>query len=286
MIPKRFIKYHGLGNDFPVFFGGMSGCRSFSPERVAELCHRGKGIGADGVMLARPSEVADVRMELINSDGSTPEMCGNGLRCFVKFAVEELGIRSNPLAVETNGGVRLCFWSGVSADVVNDVKVDMGRPSFERGVIPMTGKGSSQDVAIDSDGHAFVVQGVNTGNPHMVIFGDASLARARTHGPTLTDHPMWPLGTNVEFAEVLGPQVVKLTVWERGCGLTQACGTGATATVVAAIRLGLCAFDTSVTVRLPGGDLQITVEADFRTAWMEGPVALAYRGETEEATGA
>jgi diaminopimelate epimerase len=279
VIPRRFIKYHGLGNDFPVFFGGMEGCQGFTPAQVAELCHRGKGLGGDGIALARPSDRADIRMDLINSDGSIPEMCGNGLRCFVKFAVEELSMSSNPLSVETNGGVKLCHWEGRSPGRVDSVRVDMGRPSFERSVIPMTGSGSAENITIDCDGRSFTVTGLNTGNPHMVIFGDASLATAKRYGPSLTHHPMWPKGTNVEFAEIVGETVINVSVWERGCGLTQACGTGATATATAAVRLGRCRFDVPITVHLPGGDLSITVESDFQTTWMEGPVAEVFRGE-------
>ena len=278
MIPQSFIKYHGLGNDFAIFFGGMNGCPPFSTSLVAELCRRGPGIGGDGICLARPSSIADVRMELINSDGSIPEMCGNGLRCFVKFAVEELGMTANPLQVETNGGVKACYWVGRQKDVVDSVKVDMGRPSFARDVIPMTGEGPTENVQIESHGNTFTVTGVNTGNPHMVIFGDASLEIAKSHGPHLTHHPMWPKGTNVEFAELIGPQEIQVSVWERGCGLTQACGTGATATAASAIRLGHSPFDEPITVHLPGGDLVITVEKDYETAWMEGPVVELYRG--------
>jgi diaminopimelate epimerase len=278
MIPQRFVKYHGLGNDFAIFFGGWDGCAPFPASRVAELCRRGPGIGADGICLARTSAHADVRMELINSDGSTPEMCGNGLRCFVKFAVEELGLTMNPLKVDTNGGVKVCYWSGRTGGAVDSVRVDMGKPTFDRQAIPMTGEGSTKDIRIDSNGHSFVVNGVNTGNPHMVIFGDASLDAAKTHGPTLTHHPMWPKGTNVEFADVLNSRELQVSVWERGCGLTQACGTGATATATAAIRLGHCEFDTPITVHLPGGDLVITIEEGYKTAWMEGPVVELYRG--------
>ena len=277
MIPKSFIKYHGLGNDFAIFFGGMDGCPSITSAEVAELCKRGPGIGGDGICLARTSEVADVRMELINSDGSIPEMCGNGLRCFVKFAVEELDMRMNPLRVETNGGVKACYWVGRKEGVVDSVKVDMGRPNFERAVIPMTGEGTSANVDIECQGRKFTATGVNTGNPHMVIFGDASLELAKEFGPYLTHHPMWPEGANVEFAEVLQPDEIKVSVWERGCGLTQACGTGATATATAAIRHGHSRFSTPITVHLPGGDLVITVEEDYQTAWMEGPVVELYR---------
>lgn len=274
----RFVKYHGLGNDFILFDGGLAGARPFDAEEVRRLCHRGLGIGGDGVMLVRPSERAAFRMELSNSDGSIPEMCGNGLRCFVKHAVEEHDARDNPLAVETNGGVKLCHWRCDDEGRVTSVRVDMGAPAFERARVPMTGQGSARDVELTCLGRRFVATGVNTGNPHMVIFGEASQELARRYGPRLTVHPWWPLGANVEFAAERGPREFDVVVWERGCGLTQACGTGATAVVAAAAEAGRVQLDVPITVHLPGGDLQITIEADFRTAWMEGPAVEVYRG--------
>ena len=141
----------------------------------------------------------------------------------------------------------------------------------------MGGTGSAERVEVEANGARFVATGVNTGNPHMVIFGDAERATAATYGPSLTWHPLWPQGANVEFAEVIDQQHVRLSVWERGCGLTQACGTGATATVAAAVQLGMVKADAPVAVDLPGGRLVITVE-DGGTAWMEGPVVEVYRG--------
>jgi diaminopimelate epimerase len=278
MHPEEFIKYHGLGNDFVIFLGGMANCDSFSTEQASAICARGHGMGADGVALARPSDTADVRMELINSDGSIPEMCGNGLRCFVKYAVDELQMKQNPMAVETNGGVRLCHWNTDHTGNVSSVRVDMGEAFWERSQVPMTGQGSSLGVTVEADGRSFLANGLNTGNPHMVIFGDADRDLAAQYGSLLTHHPMWPLGANVEFAKVHSSTHIQVSVWERGCGLTEACGTGATATVCAAVKLGKCAFNTPITVELPGGELTITVEDDFTRAWMEGPAVEVYRG--------
>lgn len=284
----NFIKYHGLGNDFAMFIGGMSGLVSPTPATVVALCHRGKGIGADGVMLARPSTIAAVRMELINSDGSIPEMCGNGLRCFVKYVVEELGMTANPLPVETVGGVRRCFYTLRADGSVESVRVDMGKPTFLASEVPVELNGSAETedgdeevealrVPVSAHGEEFVATGVNTGNPHMVIFHSADRAFAEHYGPPLERHASWPHKANVEFVEVLAPDHLRVVVWERGCGLTQACGTGATASVAAACRLGHCAVGTPVRVDLLGGPLTITVEEGFHTAWMEGPAVEAYR---------
>jgi diaminopimelate epimerase len=273
----HFIKYHGLGNDFAIFAGGMGGAPPLTAAEARALCRRGAGVGADGVALARPSARAAVAMELTNSDGSLPEMCGNGLRCFVKYAVEELGLSDNPLLVETPGGLKPCWWTAGGDGKVTRVKVDMGAPTFARAAVPMTGTGDALEVDVPCGDRTFVATGVNTGNPHMVIFGDASLGTAKRWGPALTAHPMWPEGANVEFAALRADGAIDLTVFERGCGLTQACGTGATATAAAAIRLGRRAFDQPILVHLPGGELEITVAADFRTAWMEGPAVEVYR---------
>lgn len=274
-----FIKYHGLGNDFVLLDGGLSGRSEPTTAQVIAICDRRTGVGADGVMWARPSAVADLKMILINSDGTVPEMCGNGLRCLVKHAVDDLDFTANPLRVETGAGVLACHWRRDSQDRVDRVEVAMGAPTFTRERIPMTGQGEALDVSVEVPGRSLHATGVGTGNPHMVIFGDASIASATTWGPALTDHPMWPQGTNVEFTEVLSPTHLKVTVWERGCGLTQACGTGATAAAAAAVKLGHSPSATPISVSLPGGDLTIRVAADFHEAWMDGPAVEVYRGQ-------
>ena len=138
--------------------------------------------------------------------------------------------------------------------------------------------GNGLDVLVEADGRTFKAHGVNTGNPHMVIFGDADRGLAQRFGAILTHHPLWPEGANVEFAEIVSPTEINVSVWERGCGLTEACGTGATATACMAVKLGHAEPDTPITVHLPGGDLIITVEAGFQRAWMDGPAAETYRG--------
>ncbi len=271
----RFIKYHGLGNDFIILRDGHG-----PPSAVGAraLCARGEGVGADGVMRVSPSSVAAVRMDLVNSDGSTPEMCGNGIRALVKYAVEELGLDpAGPIPVETGAGIRRCFATTDSTGHVTHVRVDMGAPSFERASVPVRGDGLALDVEVRALGERFTATGVHTGNPHMVIFGDASVDSAKRYGPILTHDPQWPAGANVEFAAVRTPTRIDVAVWERGCGLTRACGTGATAVAAAAVQAGLSPAGEPITVALPGGVLTITVEEGFHTAWMEGPVTEVYR---------
>jgi len=291
----RFVKYHGLGNDFIVLVAPPDIAFTLTPELATLLCRRGFSIGADGVMLVSPPSdgvAADVRMDLINSDGSLPEMCGNGIRCLVKHAVDRMGHRSNPLRVETPAGVLDCFWTlgtGDSADPdtgagrgVATVKVAMGRPRFDLDQVPV-----DPDHLIAAPPFIVVPLGdrridgvpVNTGNPHFVVFGDASRERALADGPPLELNPAFPARANIEFTEVVEDNHLRVTVWERGCGLTFACGTGATAATAAAIRAGFITGKGAVAVDLPGGRLAITVAPDFTAAWMEGPTELAFEGD-------
>ncbi len=277
----EFIKYHGLGNDFLVFERGLEGARSLTRAEVVAVCDRRLGVGADGVVFARPSETAALRMELINSDGSTPEMCGNGIRCLVAYAVDHLGLTANPLPVETLAGVLDCAWSKDGSGRVDTVRVAMGRPTFDRAQIPIEGDGDALALEVRTPSRTFVGTGVGTGNPHYVIFGDARRETAETFGPALERHRLFPRGTNVEFAEIQAPDHILLTVWERGCGLTMACGTGATATVAAAVRHGHVPADQPIRVTLPGGDLTITVSAALDAATMEGPAREVFRGRID-----
>lgn len=287
----RFVKYHGLGNDFIVVDPAVE----VTPELARRLCRRGFSIGADGVMRAAPPRVAgaDVWMDLVNSDGSLPEMCGNGIRCLVKHAVDTMGFLENPLLVDTPAGILACRWTPDARGKVASVRVAMGRPRFVHAQVPIDlahARADGERLAVELDGKTFVGLPVNTGNPHFVVFGDSSLATAAAWGPRLERHAAFPAKANIEFAEVVAkgndsaPAELRVTVWERGCGLTQACGTGATATAAAAVRLGLIAPEAAarpIHVALPGGTLAITVAPDFSEAIMDGPVELAFSGDVE-----
>lgn len=259
----QFIKYHGLGNDFVLLERTVEELPSISSDLARAVCARGEGVGADGVMRALPSDRADLEMELLNADGSTPEMCGNGIRCLVKYAVEELGLEHQPLQIWTGAGLRACTFSRDAGGLVDSVRVEMGPAKVSK----LEVEGIS--------GYS-----VDLGNPHFVIFepGELSQARAASLGAKLTSHPTFPQGANIEFVAQPQNDLFEVIVYERGCGLTRACGTGATAVIAAAVRCDRAMANQPVRVRLPGGVLSIEVTADLSQTWMTGPAVEVYRG--------
>ncbi|GMV41004.1 MAG: diaminopimelate epimerase [Myxococcales bacterium] len=281
MIP--FTKYHGLGNDFLLVDG--RGERPLARATAIAMCNRRFGIGADGVLIAEhagPGEDAHIRMRIVNPDGTEPEMCGNGLRCFVKYAVDRLEVWSNPLRVQTGAGLRVCDWTRGADGLVDMVSVSMGPPMMDRALVPMTGDGPSTGVTLPlSEGGApLVADGVSMGNPHAVLFGSADPDRAASLGPQIQALPLFPEGVNVGFAEVVGPRHLRLVVYERGCGLTLACGTGACAAVAAATRRGQLTAGDDVRVDLPGGSLAIRLAPDWSDVRMTGPATLVCDGQS------
>ncbi len=267
----RFDKYEGLGNDFVVIDADDEAV--LTPAAAVALCDRRFGVGADGVLLVLPARQPGCagRMRVVNADGSIPEMCGNGLRCVAlhlarrshgnesRAAAEDLELR-----VETDAGERTCRLGAGRAQAT--VTVDMG-PVLTLG-----------DRALRLEGSTVVVAVADAGNPHAVLFGDFTRAEAERLGPRIATHPDFPQGTNVEFARI-GPDGVDLVVWERGVGLTLACGTGACATVAVACEKGLVRRGAPLAVRLPGGTLQVSIDASHR-ATMRGPARHVFSGET------
>jgi diaminopimelate epimerase len=281
----RFAKYHGLGNDFLVVdlreVRADEAAAVQEPAVVKALCDRQFGVGGDGVLAILPSVHADARMRVLNSDGSEAEMCGNGIRCVAKELHERGGIAKHELAIETGAGRLIC-------EMRDDrVSVAMGAPRLTRGEIPMTGPAGErcieQPLAIAGQ-PTLRFTCVSMGNPHAVAFVD-SLEEARrlatTLGPIVEHHAWFPQRTNVELAYVRGPQQIELVVWERGCGITLACGTGACATVVAATLAGKVDEGPPVQVTLPGGPLTIQVMPGFANVRMTGPAVHVFDGELD-----
>ena len=258
----RFTKMHGLGNDFLLVYGQV-------PENAealcTALCGRRFGVGADGVIFLCASSVADCEMRIFNADGSEAKMCGNGIRCAGKFLYDNGYVRKEQMTVETRSGVKKLTLR-IENGAVRSVVVNMGRAVIlQEGVTLSDGMG--------------VGTAVSVGNPHLVLFTeDADAVPVSVWGPCIERDERFPGGVNVEFVQILSPQKIRMRVWERGCGVTMACGTGACASVFAAVKKGLCPVGEPVEVKLDGGSLFITAdETDDIT--MEGPAVTVFSGE-------
>ena len=255
----QFAKMQGLGNDFMLVYSQVPG--NVSP-LCRRLCDRHFGIGADGVIFVSPSWVADARMRIFNADGSEAKMCGNGIRCVAKYLYDKGLVRQEAMTVETLSGVKALKLS-VERDRVRSVSVDMGAARVEQvGVALPEGTGTL----------------ISVGNPHLVIFSDTvEDLPLSLWGPRIESDPRFPDGVNVEFVQVLSPEKLRMRVWERGCGVTLACGTGACAAAFAAVQQGSCPAGQPIEVVLDGGSLHITVDAEGGVS-MAGPAVTVFEG--------
>ncbi|MBH0330759.1 diaminopimelate epimerase [Brevibacillus brevis] len=277
----KFTKLHGLGNDYVYvncFEEDLS--RVDLPELARRVSDRNFGIGGDGLILIMPSERADFRMRVFNNDGSEAKNCGNGLRCVSKYVYDHCLTEQTTFTVETLGGTVTPVVSLGADGKVDQVTIDMGEPRFERAAIPMTGIPEEQvrEEGIEVGGTAFTMTAVSMGNPHAILFVDEVKEEdVRHYGPMIEYHEWFPERTNVEFIQILNHEEILFRVWERGSGVTLACGTGACAAAVAAHLSGKTG--RKVTVHLAGGDLFIEwKEADNRV-YMTGPATEVFSGE-------
>lgn len=265
---------HGLGNDFLVFEDDGTGCDW--NVLAADVCRRRLSVGADGIMVVLPSEIADIRMRIINADGSEAEMCGNGIRCFAKYVFENGIVQKTDMTVETLAGIIRPVMI-IEDGKVTGVRVDMGSPSFDRASIPMLGDGDGLDTDVDVLGESLVVSSMLMGVPHTVLqVEDLDQTDMKQLGPVIEKHDIYPRNTNVNFVQVLDEQNIRMQTWERGAGLTLACGTGACASVVAMYMRGLTG--RKVSVQLAAGEMHIEYLEDGRVM-MTGPAALVYTAE-------
>lgn len=264
----RFTKAHGAGNDF-VLVEDLEGAWTLTGAFVAAVCDRHTGVGADGILRIARADDADFFMDYWNADGQVAEMCGNGIRCLARYLVDRGLHDGDTMTVDTRAGPK-------HLTLLDDgrVRVDMGAPIFERARIPMTGDGDPLHEKIEARGYAFEAACVSMGNPHCVLFVDEPVPVEHL-GPAIEMLEVFPQRTNVEFTEVLSANEVRVRVWERGVGETQACGTGACATAVAAHLRGLTG--RAVAVHLPGGTLD--VEWTDETVFMTGPSEETFEGE-------
>lgn len=264
MIEVSFTKMHGLGNDY-IYFTEMPCPPEKLPRLSQQLSDRHCGIGGDGIILALPSEVADFRMRIFNADGSEAKMCGNGSRCVGKL-VYDLGLTDKTtITLETLAGIKTLRLFPGNDGKIESVEVDMGIGAV------------TAPIPLNAADRTFSVHPANIGNPHGVTFIDYDPAEMDVcaFGPILENDPFWPDRANIEFARVIDRSTIKMRVWERGSGETQACGTGACAVALAAVSAGLT--DRKVNVILPGGILKIEILPDNKIL-MTGPATTVFRG--------
>lgn len=272
----KFTKMHGLGNDY--VYVNLFEQRVDDPVRLAPiLSDRRTGVGSDGLILIGPSDDADVRMEMYNADGSRAEMCGNGIRCVAKYAIEH-GIAEGPsIAIDTDDGIKRaqCLTDGRS---ITSVRIDMGIPAFDPESLPSTIQAERiMDFPLDVGGESYVVTCVSMGNPHAVVFVE-KLDEIDLHdvGPLFERAPEFPRRINAHFVRVVSRQHMIMKTWERGSGVTMACGTGACAVAVAGAVTDRT--DRRVSVDLPGGRLEIDW-SDDEHVYMTGPAVEVFTGE-------
>lgn len=272
----EFVKMHGLGNDFILINGLKDGGTVNYFELAPKICDRNFGIGADGLLIILPSEVADIKMQIINSDGSEAEMCGNGIRCFAKYVFEEGIVDKTKMEVETLAGIIVPELI-LQKDKVVSIRVDMGEPQLERSRIPMIGSpGPVIKEKLKVLDQEFEVTAVSMGNPHCVIFvSDLTKIDINKWGPLIEKHQAFPRKTNVEFVQVVTPYEAIMRVWERGAGITLACGTGACATLTAGVLNNL--LHRTAIIKLLGGELEIEW-AENNHLYMTGPAEEVFRG--------
>ncbi len=276
----KFTKMHGAGNDY-VYVDCFTQDIADPAETAIKISNRNFGIGSDGLILIMPSDKADVRMRMFNSDGSESEMCGNGIRCVAKYAFDHGIVKKSEITAETGAGVlTLQLFPGQSGEI-EKVRVNMGVPRLTRGEIPMTGDGTSRVVnePLNILHTTFHITCVSMGNPHCVIFvDDVEKFQVEKYGPLIENHEMFPRRTNVEFVQIISRTEVRQRTWERGAGETLACGTGASAVCVAGALNGLT--DRKILNHLSGGDLELEWSEDGYL-YMTGPAVEVFSGEIE-----
>ena len=277
----QFSKYQGLGNDFLILdvrsLGDVADAALPDTVQVARLCDRRFGVGADGLIAALPPlSDGEVRMRIFNTDGSEPEMCGNGIRCLARFLADSDGAEpGRRWQIETGAG-------RIVPELRPDglIKVDMGPPFLTPESVPTAlpmGPNGVPEGILEVMGDSLAVAAAGMGNPHVVVpVTDVAAVELETLGPLLETHPAFPAKTNVHFVEVVSPEHLRLRVWERGAGPTLACGTGACATLVVCHSLGLCA--RRARLDLPGGPLEICWDAESGHVLMTGPALAVFDG--------
>ena len=273
----KFTKMQGIGNDY-IYVNCFEEVVS-DPERLSIVMSKPHfGVGSDGLILIEPSDTADFGMRIFNSDGSEAGMCGNGIRCVGKYVYERGMTDKTELTIDTKGGLKIIHLE-VENGKVSRVKVDMGTPELNPRLIPVDLPGEMVlRHRLQIMGQTYFITCVNMGNPHAVMFvRDPEVVDLPTIGPMIEHHPLFPRRTNVEFVRVIDRGILQMRVWERGAGETLACGTGASASLVAAVLAGRA--DRTVQMKLSGGNLQLHWSAEDNHVYQSGPAAFVFDGD-------
>ena len=276
----KFTKMQGAGNDY-VYVNCFVENVADARQTAIQVSNRNFGVGSDGLILIMPSEKADVRMRMFNSDGSESEMCGNGIRCVAKYAYDHGIVTKTEITAETGAGILTLQLVPGGDGKIEKVRVNMGPPRLTRGEIPMTGDTSAQvvDQPLSILDRIFRITCASMGNPHCVIFvDDVENFPVTTYGPLIENHELFPRRTNVEFVQVISRSEVRQRTWERGAGETLACGTGSSAVTAACLLNGLT--DRKILNHLSGGDLEMEWAGDGNI-YMTGPAVEVFSGEIE-----
>ena len=278
-----FVKMHGLGNDF-VFIEDKTGQDKDYTALARAMCNRHTGIGADGLIVIVDSRVADVRMRIINSDGSEAEMCGNGIRCFAKYVYDNGIIEKKRFTVETPAGIMEPEITVGADNKAELITINMGRPSFNRSEIPMEGADGrvlNEDLCVN--GANWKITSLLMGVPHTVTYvDDVDTVDIEKIGPLFEKHEAFPKHTNINFAQQMDDQTVKIRTWERGAGATLACGTGSCSVAVASFLNGRTGRE--VDIQLPLGTLHIEYREEDGNVYMTGPAAVSFTGTWPDET--
>lgn len=278
-----FVKMHGLGNDF-VFIEDKTGQDKDYTALARAMCNRHTGIGADGLIVIVDSRVADVRMRIINSDGSEAEMCGNGIRCFAKYVYDSGIIEKKRFTVETPAGIMEPEITVGADNKAELITINMGRPSFNRSEIPMEGVDGrvlNEDLCVD--GENWKITSLLMGVPHTVTYvDDVDTVDIEKIGPLFEKHEVFPKHTNINFAQQMDDRTVKVRTWERGAGATLACGTGSCSVAVASFLNGRTGRE--VDIQLPLGTLHIEYREEDGNVYMTGPAAVSFTGTWPDET--
>ena len=274
----KFVKMHGLGNDF-VFIENEDGRDKNFSELARCMCKRHTGIGADGLIIIAGSDAADVRMRIINADGSEAEMCGNGIRCFAKYVYDNKIITKTEFSVETLAGI---MKPKIIVDKNGDaglVTINMGKPFTDRGSIPMAGSaGPVLNEEITVGGEPWKITSLFLGVPHTVTYvHDVEAVDINKWGPLFETHEVFPKNTNVNFTELIDDKTIKVRTWERGAGATLACGTGSCSAAVSSFLNGYTGRNVDVQLYL--GSLHVEYNEDDGNVYMTGPAAVSFTGE-------